>query len=116
MNELEFSLLIGLEMSIFFSECDLQSFDVSYVGSLDVFLNPNQPLSSISLSLIVSSIMIAIITYVSVIERTKEIGVLRSLGASKRNVANVFNAETLLIGFVSGGLGVLISSLLTSPY
>ena len=69
----------------------------------------------VSISLIVSSIMIAIITYVSVIERTKEIGVLRSLGASKRNVANVFNAETLLIGFVSGGLGVLISLLLIIP-
>ena len=68
-----------------------------------------------SISLIVSSIMIAIITYVSVIERTKEIGVLRSIGARKKDISRVFNAETLAIGFLSGFLGVLVSYLLTIP-
>ena len=68
-----------------------------------------------SISLIVSSIMIAIITYVSVIERTKEIGVLRSLGARKKDISRVFNAETLIIGLLSGVLGVGTSLLLSIP-
>ncbi len=66
-------------------------------------------------SLVVSSIMIGIITYVSVIERTKEIGILRSIGARKIDVSRVFNAETLIIGFVAGVLGIGISYLLTLP-
>jgi putative ABC transport system permease protein len=69
----------------------------------------------VSISLVVSSIMIGIITYISVLERTKEIGVLRALGARKRDISRVFNAETLLIGFSAGFLGVLISWLLTFP-
>lgn len=69
----------------------------------------------VSISLVVSSIMIGIITYVSVIERTKEIGVLRSLGASKRDVANVFNAETLMIGFSAGLVGIGITLLFIIP-
>ena len=69
----------------------------------------------VSISLIVSSIMIGIITYISVLERTKEIGVLRSIGASKGNVASVFNAEALLIGFASGLLGIVIAVLLNIP-
>lgn len=69
----------------------------------------------VSISLIVSSIMIGIITYISVLERTKEIGVLRSIGASKGNVATVFNAEALIIGFASGLLGVLVAILLNMP-
>lgn len=69
----------------------------------------------VSISLIVSSIMIGIITYISVLERTKEIGVLRSIGASKGNVAMVFNAEALIIGFVSGLLGVLIAVIIDIP-
>lgn len=68
-----------------------------------------------SISLVVSSIMISIITYVSVIERTKEIGVLRSIGARKKDISRVFNAETLLIGLCSGILGVVVSYLLTIP-
>lgn len=67
------------------------------------------------ISLIVSSIMIGIITYISVLERTKEIGVLRSLGARKKDIRRVFNAETLIIGMISGGLGILIAYLLTFP-
>ncbi|BDR53334.1 ABC transporter [Bombiscardovia nodaiensis] len=69
----------------------------------------------VSVSLIVSSIMIGIITYISVLERTKEIGILRAMGASKRNVSQVFNAETGIIGFLSGLLGVGISLLLLVP-
>ncbi len=68
-----------------------------------------------AISLIVSSIMIGIITYVSVLERTKEIGILRSLGARKRDISRVFNAETSIIGFVAGSIGVFIAFLLTFP-
>ncbi|GAA4058478.1 ABC transporter ATP-binding protein/permease [Amphibacillus indicireducens] len=68
-----------------------------------------------AISLIVSTIMIGIITYVSVIERTKEIGILRSVGARKKDISRVFNAETMIIGFVSGSLGILISYLLIIP-
>lgn len=68
-----------------------------------------------SISLVVSSIMIGIITYVSVVERTKEIGVLRALGARKKDIRRVFNAETLIIGFSAGLIGVSISGLLTIP-
>ncbi len=67
------------------------------------------------ISLIVSSVMIGIITYTSVIERTKEIGVLRSIGASKRDISRVFNAETTIIGLTAGILGILIAGLLTIP-
>ena len=63
----------------------------------------------VSISLIVSCIMIAIITYISVIERTKEIGILRAIGASKRNISSIFNAETFIIGLLSGILGIGIS-------
>lgn len=68
-----------------------------------------------AISLIVSSIMIAIITYVSVIERTKEIGILRSVGARKMDISRVFNAETTIIGFAAGLMGVIIAWLLTIP-
>ena len=69
----------------------------------------------VSISLVVSSIMIGIITYISVLERTKEIGILRSVGASKRDVSRVFNAETLIIGFVAGALGIVVTLLLCIP-
>ena len=68
-----------------------------------------------SISLIVSSIMVGIITYTSVLERTNEIGILRSLGARKKDITRVFNAETLIIGFCSGLLGILIARLLIIP-
>nr|WP_239585424.1 ABC transporter ATP-binding protein/permease [Amphibacillus cookii] len=68
-----------------------------------------------AISLVVSTIMIGIITYVSVIERTKEIGILRSVGARKKDISRVFNAETLIVGFVAGSLGVTISYLLILP-
>ena len=63
----------------------------------------------ISISLIVSSIMIGIITYISVYERTKEIGILRAIGASKRNISSIFNAETFIIGLLSGLFGIGIT-------
>ncbi len=66
----------------------------------------------VSISLIVSSIMIGVITYISVYERTKEIGILRSIGASKHNISSIFNAETVIIGFLAGLFGVMISYLL----
>lgn len=63
----------------------------------------------VAISLVVSSIMIGIITYISVLERTKEIGILRAIGASKKDISRVFNAETLIVGFTSGGIGILVS-------
>ncbi|MGM9603415.1 MAG: ATP-binding cassette domain-containing protein [Faecousia sp.] len=69
----------------------------------------------VGVSLVVSSIMIGIITYISVLERTKEIGILRAIGASKSNISQVFNAETFIIGLLSGVLGILISGLLLIP-
>lgn len=69
----------------------------------------------VSISLIVSSIMIGVITYISVYERTKEIGILRAIGASKHNISSIFNAETFIIGFLSGLFGVVISYLLIPP-
>jgi len=68
-----------------------------------------------AISLLVSTIMIGIITYVSVLERTKEIGILRSVGARKKDISRLFNAETLIIGFSAGMLGICISYLLTIP-
>ena len=69
----------------------------------------------VGVSLVVSSIMIGIITYISVLERTKEIGVLRAIGASKRNISQVFNAETFIIGLCSGVLGIIICLIMLIP-
>ena len=69
----------------------------------------------VSISLIVSSIMIGIITYISVLERTKEIGILRAIGASKKDVSRVFNAETLIVGFTSGMFGIIATLILNIP-
>ncbi|MBQ9099614.1 MAG: FtsX-like permease family protein [Clostridia bacterium] len=69
----------------------------------------------VSISLVVSSIMIGIITYISVLERTKEIGILRAIGASKKDISRVFNAETLIIGFAAGAIGILTTVILCLP-
>lgn len=69
----------------------------------------------VAVSLVVSSIMIGIITYISVLERTKEIGILRSLGASKKDISRVFNAETFIIGLTSGVIGIGVTVLITIP-
>ncbi|MFA6730568.1 MAG: ABC transporter ATP-binding protein/permease [Candidatus Izemoplasmatales bacterium] len=69
----------------------------------------------VAISLVVSSIMIAIITFISVLERTKEIGILRSIGAAKRDISRVFNAETVIEGFIAGALGIGITLLLNIP-
>ena len=69
----------------------------------------------VAISLVVSSIMIGIITYISVLERTKEIGILRAIGASKRDISRVFNAETVIIGFGAGAIGILMTMLLNIP-
>ena len=94
---------------------------VYYADYLKVFLNSITSLikmityvltAFIGVSLIVSSIMISIITYISVLERTKEIGILRSLGASKKDIKNIFKAETIIIGTISGFIGVGVTLLL----
>jgi len=69
----------------------------------------------VSISLVVSSIMIGIITYISVLERTKEIGILRAIGASKRDISRVFNAETLIVGFAAGAIGIGLTVLICWP-
>ena len=69
----------------------------------------------VSVSLIVSSIMIGIITYISVLERTKEIGILRSIGASKKDISRVFNAETFIVGLFAGVIGIIVTLLLNIP-
>ena len=69
----------------------------------------------VSISLIVSSIMIGIITYISVLERTKEIGILRSIGASKKDISRVFNAETFIVGLIAGIMGILVTIILNIP-
>ena len=69
----------------------------------------------VSISLVVSSIMIGVITYISVLERTKEIGILRSIGARKSDISRVFTAETLVVGFAAGAMGITISFLLVIP-
>ena len=69
----------------------------------------------VAISLVVSSIMIGIITYISVLERTKEIGILRSIGASKKDISRVFNAETFIIGLTSGAIGIIVTILLNIP-
>ncbi len=99
-NQIHYTDYVGLLMSSVTTIVDV----ISYVL-----------IAFVSVSLIVSSIMIGIITYISVLERTKEIGILRAIGASKRNVAQVFNAETFIIGLCSGLLGVGITVLLLIP-
>ena len=75
----------------------------------------NMLVAFVSISLVVSSIMIGVITYISVLERRKEIGILRAIGASKRNISEVFNAETFIIGLCSGVMGVVLCLLLLVP-
>ncbi|MBQ2909507.1 MAG: ATP-binding cassette domain-containing protein [Bacilli bacterium] len=99
-NVINYSDMVGLLMSGITGIIDI----ISYVL-----------ISFVSISLVVSSIMIGIITYISVLERTKEIGILRAVGASKKDVSRVFNAETLIIGLGAGLLGVLITLLLNIP-
>ena len=97
---------------------------ISYTDLVDTMMNSVTTIINaisavliafVSVSLVVSSIMIGIITYISVLERTKEIGILRAVGASKRDISRVFNAETLIVGFCSGALGILVTLLLCVP-
>ncbi len=99
-NAIEYTDYIGLIMSSVTKIINI----VSYVL-----------IAFVSISLVVSSIMIGIITYISVLERTKEIGILRSIGASKRDISRVFNAETVLVGFTAGILGIVSTLLLCIP-
>ncbi len=99
-NVIHYSDLVGLLMSSVTNIVNM----ISYVL-----------IGFVSISLVVSSIMIGIITYISVLERTKEIGILRSIGASKRDISRVFNAETLIVGLVAGLFGIGITVLLNIP-
>ncbi len=99
-NRIAYTDYVGLMMSSVTKIIDI----ISYVL-----------ISFVSISLVVSSIMIGIITYISVLERTKEIGILRSIGASKKDISRVFNAEAVTIGFVSGMIGILVTLLLNIP-
>ena len=98
-NKIEYTDYVGILMS-----------SVTTIVNISYVL-----IAFVSISLIVSSIMIGIITYISVLERTKEIGILRAIGASKKDIRRVFNAETFIVGFISGLLGVLITTLLNIP-
>ena len=82
----------------------------SLIGTITIILS-----AFAGISLVVSSVMIGIITYVSVVERTKEIGIMRSLGARKKDISRIFNAETVLIGLTAGVFGVLLAVLLNIP-
>ncbi len=99
-NIINYSDLVGVMMSGVSTIIDV----ISYVL-----------MAFVSISLIVSSIMIGIITYISVLERTKEIGILRAIGASKKDISRVFNAETFIEGLIAGVMGILITLLLTIP-
>ena len=99
-DKLEYSDLVGTMMSSVTIIVDA----ISYVL-----------IAFVSISLVVSSIMIGIITYISVLERIKEIGILRAIGASKKDISRVFNAETLIIGFAAGAIGILTTLLLCLP-
>ena len=87
------------------------------ISSITVIINAISYIliAFVAVSLVVSSIMIGIITHISVLERTKEIGILRAMGASKQNISQVFNAETVIIGLCAGLLGVGITIALTVP-
>ena len=99
-DAIHFTDMIGLMMSSITIIIDV----ISYVL-----------IAFVSISLIVSSIMIGIITYISVLERTKEIGILRSIGASKSDISKVFNAETAIVGFMAGMIGIVVTILLNFP-
>lgn len=99
-NTISYTDLVGIMMSSVSQIIDI----ISYVL-----------IAFVAISLIVSSIMIGIITYISVLERTKEIGILRAIGASKKDISRVFNAETFIIGLISGLIGIGVTVLLTIP-
>ena len=99
-NVINYSDLVGMLMSSVTDVVDI----VSYVL-----------IGFVSISLVVSSIMIGIITYISVLERTKEIGILRAIGASKKDISRVFNAETLIVGLIAGLFGIGITLLINIP-
>lgn len=99
-NTIEYTDMVGLMTSSMTSIIDM----ITYLL-----------IGFVSISLVVSSIMIGIITYISVLERTKEIGILRSMGASKRDISRVFNAETVIVGFAAGMIGIGVTYLLNIP-
>ena len=108
----DYGKLVGEEKAIKYTDyMDLLMSSVTQIVDAIAYVL----IAFVSISLIVSSIMIGVITLISVQERTKEIGILRALGASKRDVSNMFNAETIIIGLASGLTGVLVTYLLCIP-
>jgi len=99
-DKIEYSDIVGIMMS------SVQTI-VNVISSVLI--------AFVAISLVVSSIMIAIITYISVIERTKEIGILRAVGASKKDISRVFNAETLIEGLAAGILGIVVTLIINIP-
>ena len=93
-----------------FAGFTIRIFTVEIVDTISYVL-----IAFVAISLVVSSIMIGVITYISVLERKKEIGILRAIGASKRNVSQVFNAETFIIGLCAGLIGIGLTLLLLIP-
>ncbi len=99
-NEIVYTDIVGLMMSSV----------TTIINAISYIL-----IAFVAISLVVSSIMIGIITYISVLERTKEIGILRAIGASKKDISRVFNAETLIVGFCAGAIGIGVTLLLNIP-
>lgn len=99
-NEIVYTDMVGLMMSSV----------TTIINAISYIL-----IAFVAISLVVSSIMIGIITYISVLERTKEIGILRAIGASKKDISRVFNAETLIVGFCAGAIGIGVTLLLNIP-
>lgn len=99
-NEIIYTDIVGLMMSSV----------TTIINAISYIL-----IAFVAISLVVSSIMIGIITYISVLERTKEIGILRAIGASKKDISRVFNAETLIVGFCAGAIGIGVTILLNIP-
>lgn len=116
--------LISNEINMYNEKQDNENDKINYTDTVGIMMSSVSTIvdtisyvliAFVSISLVVSSIMIGIITYISVLERTKEIGILRSIGASKKDISRVFNAETFITGLISGIIGIGVTVLLTIP-
>ncbi len=112
------------DYNVMVDEMDQEELEISYTDIMGTMMSTVTTIINlvtyvliafVAISLVVSCIMIGIITYISVLERTREIGILRALGASKRNVGRIFNAETFIVGLISGVLGVVIALIILIP-
>ncbi len=112
------------DYNLMVDEADQEELEITYTDLMGTMMSTVSTIINlvtyvliafVAISLVVSSIMIGIITYISVLERTREIGILRALGASKRNVGRIFNAETFIVGLISGIMGVVVALLILIP-